>query len=249
LKGELPDVGIEDLWAHSIIEGSVLFNKPDKRWGKTTAQETSDMLGQTTIGPWQITVWNVHDTYGPPYGSKDEWSNAEVYAWARDNPVIQAKMISDYIQLSYDDYGVRTPYAIQRYFWLEAYAKGDIGQGEWTKSPVAKSPTGKWEDLTPEMKRDTGFYAKQVLLGNKHNQTGLLFWLWVTGDEEAICDTLRAWKHQKHRVWNDKKKMAVLTKEPGNFMIMPDDVIFPEKFPEFREYLKGIVKEIIEEEE
>ncbi len=246
LKGETDLVQLEDLWAHSIMEGSVLFNKPEKRWGKTTAEETSDMLGQTTIGPWQITVWNVKDFYGIPYGVKPEWSNAEVYAYCRDHPEIQAKMIADYIQKSYLDYGTRSPYAIQRYFWLEPFVKGEIGQGEWTKSPVAKSPTGKWEDLTPEMKRDTGFYAKQVLLGRRYNQHGLLFWLWVTGDTEAIKETLRTWKNEVKHVWRDER--AVPTEEPGNFTIRPDDVIFCDCHPEYKYDLRKIIIETLEEE-
>lgn len=246
MNGEVLLVGIEDLWAHAIKEGSVLFNKPDKRWGKTTAEETSDMLGQTTIGPWQITIWNVKDIYGPPYGVKKEWTNAEVYAWAREHPDIQAKMIADYIQLSYEDYGKRSPYAIQRYFWLDAFVKGEIGQGEWTKSPVAKSPTGKWEDLTPEMKRDTGFYAKQLLLGTEYNQHGLLFWQWVTGDTDAIKDTLLTWKNTKKHVWQDGK--AVPTNEPGNFAIHPEDVIWCDCHPEYKQEIKQLIKDVLEED-
>lgn len=245
MKGGAKLVGIEDLWAHAVKEGAVLFNKPDKLWGKTTAEETHDMLGQTTIGPWQITVWNVKDIYGPPYGVKKEWSNAEVYVWCREHPEIQAKMISDYIQLSYTDYGLRSPYAIQRYFWLEAYVKGEIGQGKWTNRPVAIPPSGNWKDLTPEMLRNTGFYAKQLLLGSQHNQHGLLFWLWVTGDIEAIKDTLRVWRDQKKLIWQDGK--IVKTEEPGNFAIQPGDLIFCDCHPEFKEKLKGLVKQILEE--
>ncbi len=246
LQGQDSLVGLEDLWAHANIEGSVLFEQPEKRWGKTIARETSDMLGQTTIGPWQITIWNVHDIYGPPYGVEGEWTNAEVYEWAREHPRIQAKMITDYIQLSYEDYGKRAPYAIQRYFWLEAYVKGEIGQGEWTKSPVAKSPTGRWEDLTPEMKRHTGFYAKQVLLGNAYNQHALLFWLWVTDDMHAIRETLRTWKFEQKRVWEDDK--AVLTDEPGNFAIYPEDMLFCDCHPHYREDIKRIAREVLEED-
>lgn len=246
-RGEAELVGLEDLWTHALQEGAVLFNIPDKLWGKTTAEETSDMLGQTTIGPWQITIWNVKDIYGPPYGVKKDWSNAKVYIWCREHPLIQAKMIADYIQKSYVDYGKRGPYAIQRYFWLEAYVKGEIGQGEWTKSPVAKSPTGRWQDLTPEMKRNTGFYAKQILLGCHHNPHGLLFWLWVTGDIEAIKETLRTWKHQKKLIWKDGK--IVPTDEPGNFAIKPEDVIFCDCHPEFKKMLKEIVIQILEEKE
>src|SRR5690242_11044263 len=62
-----PDVGLEDLWAHALKEGRLLFNKPEARWGKTGPKETADMLGQTTIGVWQITVRNVQKEYGPPY--------------------------------------------------------------------------------------------------------------------------------------------------------------------------------------
>ena len=121
-----------------------------------------------------------------------------------------------------------------------------MGQGPWTNSPVAKPPSGNWKDITPEMMRNTGFYAKQVLLGNNYNQNTLLFWLWVTGDEEGILETLRAWRDQKKLVWKDDR--GVPTDEPGNFAIQPEDVIFPEKYPQFREYLKGLVKRVLEEE-
>jgi hypothetical protein len=50
-EGKWPLVGLEDLWAESIQEGRGLMNDPDRRWGRTTAQETKDMIGQTTIGP------------------------------------------------------------------------------------------------------------------------------------------------------------------------------------------------------
>ena len=75
-------------------------------------------------------------------------------------------MIIDYIQLSYETFGKRTPYAIQRYFWLEPFVKGELGQAEdWTRSVVAKPPPGgTWQDLTPAMKADTGFYAKHLHL-------------------------------------------------------------------------------------
>ena len=240
MKGEASLVQLEDLWTHALQEGAVLFNKPDKLWGRTGPLETKDMLGQTTIGPWQMTIWNVKDIYGPPYGVKQEWSNEEVYRFCRERPRLQAKMITDYIQKSYEDYGKHSPYAIQRYFWLEAYVKGDIGQGLWYKSPVAVSPTGRWEDLTPEMKRDTGFYAKQVLLGHPGNKHGLLFWLWVTKDYNAIEDALLTWKEQKKRVWEDGK--AVLTDEPGRFAIQPEDIRFCQCHPDYRDFVLAMLE-------
>jgi hypothetical protein len=244
-RGEAQLVGLEDLWAHALKEGASLFNKPDKLWGKTTAEETRDMLGQTTIGPWQMTIQNVREIYGPPYGVKKDWTNTQAYEYVRAHPEIQAKMIIDYIQLSYTDYGVRGPYAIQRYFWLEAYVKGEIGQGDWQKSPVASPPDGNWKNLTPAMMRDTGFYAKQLLLGSRYNQYGLLFWLYVTQDANAIRDTLRTWKHQKIYVWKGDK--AVPTDEPGKFAIPPSDVIYPEKYPEIRDDLREIARQVYEE--
>ena len=241
-KGKWPLVSLEDLWAHAIKEGRSLFNKPEKRWGRTTAQETHDMIGQTTIGPWQITVTNVKNIYGPPYGVKKEWTNKQVNDYCREHPEIQAMMISDYIQLSYDDYGLRSPYAIQRYFWLEAYAKGEIGQGAWDKSPLAVPPSGNWKDITPEMKRDTGFYAKQLLLGSKYNKHGLLYWLYITKDYEAIKDVFRTWKDQVHHVW--KGDRAVPTTEPGNFAIKPEDFKYCTDDPEFHQTLLKLLKEV-----
>lgn len=221
-------VSIEDMWTHALQEGAVLFNQPDKLWGPTTAEETADMLGQTTIGPWQITVWNVKDTYGPPYGLKPNLKNNDVIKWAKANPIIQARMIADYIQLSYETYGKRSPYAIQRYFWLEPFAKGESGLSkEWWKSPVAKPPAGKtWKDLTPEMIKDTGFYGKQIICGHPHQKRGLLYWLAVTADIAAIDDVLNVWKNEKKCTWDENKKIAVMTNENGNFELKPDDLQF-----------------------
>lgn len=241
-KGKWPLVSIEDLWAHAIKEGRSLFNKPDKRWGRTTAAETHDMIGQTTIGPWQITVTNVKNIYGLPYGVSKDWTNTQVNDYCREHPEIQAMMISDYIQLSYDDYGLRSPYAIQRYFWLEAYAKGEIGQGPWDSSPLAVPPSGKWEDITPEMKRNTGFYAKQLLLGSKYNKHGLLYWLYITKDFEGIKDVFKTWKNQVRYVW--KEDRAVPTDEPGNFAIKPEDFKYCTDNPEFHQTLLKLLKEV-----
>lgn len=253
-------VGLEDLWAHSLQEGLILFNQPDRLWGRTTAEETADMIGQTTVGPWQMTIWNIRDNYGPRYGVDPNWSNAEINSFCRRHPEIQAKMIIDYIQLSYESFGERSPYAIQRYFWLEAYVRGDIGQSDdWTRSPVAHPPAGgTWEDLTDEMKADTGFYAKQVLMGTNYTDTGLLFWLAVTGDTDAIRDVLRTWRDQRRIVIPEEGSNVrgeviegvnyVLTDVPGGFAISPDDVIYYNEFPEIQDEIRGLITEIAEED-
>lgn len=245
--GKWPLVGLEDLWAESIKEGGILFNKPEKRWGKTTAAETKDMIGQTTIGPWQITVGNVKNEYGLPYGVKSDWSNNEVMEYCRAHPEIQAKMISDYIQKAYTAYGRRGPYGIQRYFWLEAYVKGEIGQGAWDKSVLPNPPDGDWKKLTPEMKADTGFYAKQLFCGSVHNPHSLLYWLSVTGDDDGIRDALRVWRDQKLMVWDAAKNDAVLTDRPGNFAIHPEDLKYMEAFPEQHARVKALVLEVLAE--
>ena len=41
--------------------------------------------------------------------------------------------------------------------------------------------------------RETGFYAKQLLLGSRFNPEGLLYWLYVSGDLQAIRQTLQTW--------------------------------------------------------
>lgn len=260
--GEAPLVGLEDVWSHSLQEGLALFNKPDQLWGRTTAKQTADMIGQTTIGPWQMTLWNIRDNYGPRYGIDPAWANAELYAFCREHPDIQAKMIIDYIQLSYETFGQRTPYAIQRYFWLEPFVKGELGQAEdWTKSVVAKPPPGgSWQDLTPAMKADTGFYAKQILMGAPYTKSGLLFWLHVTEDADGARDVLRTWRDQKKIVVaddieaQDKQDTMVmenihyrLTDEPGGFAIEPDDVIYYKDQPETHQAVRRLVGEVMGE--
>lgn len=246
-EGRWPLVGLEDLWVEAIQEGAGLFNQPDRRWGLTTAAETKDMLGQTTIGPWQITVTNVKTKYGLPYGVNPDWPDAKVYTYCRDHPEIQARMICDYIQEAYTKYGRRGPYGIQRYFWLEGYTRGWIGQGAWDKSVLPEPPGGDWTRLTPEMKADTGFYAKQILVGWRGNPRGLLYWLWVTGDVDAIRDTLRTWRDQRLMVWDESIGDAVLTDQPGNFAVHPDDLRYVAAFPECYADLVRLVNEVLAE--
>ncbi|MCP4594598.1 MAG: hypothetical protein GY842_28030 [bacterium] len=247
--GKWSAVGLEDLWVEAIQEGASLFNDPQRCWGRTTAVETKDMLGQTTIGPWQITITNVKTVYGLPYGVQSDWPNDRVYAFCRAHPEIQAGMIADYVQEAYTRYGRRGPYGIQRYFWLEAYVRGWIGQGTWDESVLPTPPDGDWCKLTPEMKADTGFYAKQVLLGWRGNPRGLLYWLWVTGDEDAIRDALRAWRDQRKMVWDDVRSDAISTSQPGGFAIQPADLRHLLEFPECYGVVERIVREVLEEKE
>jgi hypothetical protein len=246
-EGRWRSVGLEDLWVEAIQEGASLFNKPDRRWGRTTAAETKDMIGQTTIGPWQITVTNVRTKYGLPYGVKPEWSESEVYAFCRDHPEVQVKMIADYIQEAYTDYGRRSPYGIQRYFWLEGYTRGWIGQGTWDDSVLPIPPDGDWTKLTPEMKADTGFYAKQVLLGWRGNKRGLLYWLCVTDDDQAIRVTLRTWRDQKRMTWDEAAGRAVRTDEPGGFAVRPEDLKHLAAFPEYHARVTDIAAGVLRE--
>jgi hypothetical protein len=245
--GRWPAVGLEDLWVEAIQEGASLFNDPDRRWGKTTAQETKDMIGQTTIGPWQITITNVKTTYGLPYGVRPGWPDEKIYAYCRDRPEIQAKMIADYVQEAYTQFGRRGPYGIQRYFWLEGYVRGWIGQGRWDRSVLPTPPDGDWTKLTPAMKADTGFYAKQVLVGWRGNPRGLLYWLWVTGDTTAIREVLRTWRDQRRMSWDEDTAEAVLTDEPGFFAIHPEDLKYAKAFPECHATLLRIVNDVLAE--
>ena len=242
--GKWPDVELTDLWAHAIKEGSVLFNAPERRWGKTGPEETADIIGQTTIGPWQMTIQNVKHKYGPKYGVDPAWDDEAVYTFCRDNPKVQASMISDLIQENYDLLGKRSPYAIQCYFWLEAYAKREIGQGPWDKRVLPTAPDGDWKKLTPEMKADTGFYAKQLVCGSPTNHYGLLYWLAVTEKDAEIADLLRTWKNQYHRAWDAKSGTTIRTAQPGNFAIGEEDLKYLAAFPAEHARVLGILKQL-----
>ena len=219
-----PDVGLEDLWAHAIQEGRTLFNDDKARWGRTGPRETKDMIGQTTVGPWQLTTTNIQNEYGVPYGVHADWTMKQVFDFCESHPAVQAGMICDYIQKSYSMLGTRSPYAIQRYFWLEAFVKNEIGQGQWDKSVLPTPPDGDWKKLTPAMKADTGFYAKQILLGYKTKSDGLLYWLWVTGDLDAISATLSMWKTQHDGTWNDAKQTVDWVESSGRFAVKEEDL-------------------------
>ena len=221
--GRWLDVGLEDLWAHALKEGRTLFADPKARWGRTTAAQTRDMIGQTTIGPWQMTIRNVQKIYGLPYGVRYDWPTEDVFHFIEARPTVQAGMICDYIGNSYASLGVRGPFSIQRYFWLSAFVKGEIGQGAWDKSVLPVAPDGDWTKLTYAMKRDTGFYAKQILLGTEYNPRGLLYWLWVTDDLDAIRATFEAWKSQRDGTWNEGPGEVIYLESTGRFTIGADD--------------------------
>jgi len=244
-------VGLEDLWTHACQEGQVLFRQPERLWGKTGAEETADMIGQTTIGPWQLTVQNIRNVYGPPYGVDPAWDNARIYTFCREHPEVQAAMIIDYIQRSYEAFGRRGPYSIQRYFWLEPFVRGELGQGVWYESPVAKAPDGDWSKLTAEMKRNTGFYAKQIVLGARYTQRGLVYWLAASGDHEGAREVLRTWRDQRRVVADAEVQGETggyrLTDEPGGFAIAPEDIIFPDNELERREALQTLAAEVLAE--
>lgn len=241
-NGRAPLVELADLWAECLQEGRSLFDKPDRLWGPTGPAETLDLIGQTTLGPWQLTDWNIRDVYGAPYGVKQEWKLSELSDFCRAHPEVHAKMIADYIQNAYGTYGTRSPYGIQQYFWLEAYLKGEIGQGDWRK-PVLVMPEkpGMKPNITPETMKQTGFYAKQILLGHGHNPHGLLFWLWVAQDDAGITAALTRWRDQKRWTWDAEKKSPQRTDAPGGFAVRPDDVKGCACHPAFGPALRALV--------
>jgi len=248
-EGRWPLVGLEDLWAEAIKEGTVLFNRPERRWGLTTADETADMLGQNTIGPWQITVRNVRYIYGRPYGIEPDWPDVKVYTFCRDNPDIQARMIADYIQEAYEKYGRRSPYGIQCYFSLRAFVRGTIGMGRWDQSVLPAAPGGNPALISPQDKANTGFYAKQLLLGTRTQPHGLLYWLWVTGDLDAIREVLRVWRDQRCFVWDEIRQKPRLTNVDGLFAIQPDDLKYLAVFPGCCPAVQPLVREVLAERE
>ncbi len=234
-EGKWPDVGLEDLWAHAIKEGRGLFNDPEKRWGDTGPEMTGDMIDQTTVGPWQVTLDNIQNRYGEPYGVDPDWEKERVYSYMRRHPEHQAAIASDIIQRNYDDWSVRGPFAIQSYFWLLAYVKGEIGQADWDVSVLS--------DEDRSMK-ETGFYAKQIVCGSKTNPYGLLYWLWATGKPDEIRQVLETWKNQKEVRWNEEKKRFVRGADNAMLAIKPQDLRYLKKFPEAHGDVSEIAKEV-----
>lgn len=246
--GLWPDVGLEDLWAEAVKEGAVLFNRPERRWGLTRSDDSLTLAGQKTLGPWQMTVSNIKNAYGLPYGIEPEWSDTQVYRFCRARPELQARMIADYIQEAYSLYGRRGPYGIQRYFALSPFVRGEIGRGEWD-DPVLPSGSGGPSSLSAAAKAGTGFYGKQLLLGTYACPRGLLYWLWVTGDFEGIRRTLRTWRDQRLMVWDAARNRPVLTEEDADFDIRPEDLKYLEQFPECHADLVELVREVQAEKE
>lgn len=188
-EGHYELVGMEDLWATALKEGRTLFSSK-KLWSATPPGQTEDMLGQTTIGPWQITIANARE-FGALHGVVKTWSDSQVSSFLETRPVVQARIAADFIEASYSNFGRRAPLAIQSYFWLEAFAEKRIGQGPWYASVLSKSPGQMTQ---------TGFYAKQMLLGSRFNPEGLLYWLYRTGDEPAVRETLALWKLKGYEI-------------------------------------------------
>ena len=169
-------VGLEDLWAIALKEGRTLFGS-SSLWGITGPAETGDMLGQSTIGPWQIALQN---------GREGCLRYRLKFSELEKNHELQARIAADLIEEAYKTLGKRTPLAIQKYFWLDAFLAKRIGQGHWYASVLSADASAR---------QQTGFYAKQVLLGSRFNPEGLLYWLYVTGDRKEIERVLRAWQN------------------------------------------------------
>src|SRR5262249_29476751 len=170
--------------------------------------QSRDMLGQTTLGPWQITLANARE-YGAPYGIHNEWTDSQLISFVQGQPGTQARLAADFIEDSYRDYGLRSPLAVQRYFWLDGFLQKKIGQGPWYNSVLA---------LHPNEMSQTGFYAKQLLLGSRYNPDGLLYWLWISGDEEAIRATLDRWKRDGYPITPTDLKYCGCEPAFGSFL-------------------------------
>jgi hypothetical protein len=84
-------------------------------------------------------------------------------------------------------------------------------------------------------------------LGWRGNPRGLLYWLWVTGDTEAIRDALRTWRDQKVMIWDATAGDAVATNEPGDFAIYPADLQYVKAFPECHAELTKLALEVLME--
>jgi len=205
--GQYKLVGVEDLWATALKEGRTLFGTKNM-WGPTGPAQTKDMLGQTTIGPWQITMANARD-YGAAYGIHPEWTDSKLVTFLQAQPGIQARLAADFIEDSYRQYGLRSPLGIQRYFWLDGFLQKKIGEGPWYNSVLALHP--------PEMSQ-TGFYAKQLLLGSRFNPQGLLYWLWINGDKAAIRAALDRWKRDGYPITQEDLKYCGCDPAFGNFL-------------------------------
>jgi hypothetical protein len=248
-EGRWPLVGLEDLWAEAIKEGAVLFNRPERRWGWPDADKAVYELAQKAIGPWQITIRNIRHVYGRPYGIEPDWPDPQVYEYCRDHPEIQASMAADYIQEAYEKYGRRGPYGIQRYYSLRAFVRGEIGAGAWDSPVVPAGRGGKASPSTRAMKVNTGFYAKQVLLGTRANPHGLIYWLWVTGDHDGIRDVLQTWYDQRLFAWDDARQKPLATDTAGRFAIRPEDLKYLSVRPECRERVEEWVRNLLAEPE
>lgn len=173
-------VGLEDLWTAALKEGKTLF-KNSNLWKATYPSRTHDMLGQTSIGPWQLTLSTARKFY--PMKRKP-LTDSELLNGLEQNPETQAEIAASIFESSYKSYGQRSPMAIQNYFWLEPFQKKEIAQGPWYASVLA---------INPQDRRNTGFYAKQFLLGSRFNPEGLLYWLYITRDHTAVREALRTW--------------------------------------------------------
>ena len=239
-------VGLEDLWAEAIKEGAVLFNKPDRRWGLTKAAGGPDNFTQSTVGPWQMTLNNIVNVYGEEYGIDPDWTNWRAYEYCRENPEILASMAADYLQESYSRYGRRGPYAIQRYYALNTFVRGQIGQGPWDRSVSAAPPGVDPALVSPEAKANTGFYAKQVLLGTRANPRGLLYWLWVSGDMDGIREVLQTWRDQRRLRWDEETNKPVLTDAPGGFAIRQEDLKYLAIVPACQRQIAALIEPPVE---
>ncbi len=230
-QGKAPLVELTDLWAVVSQEGTYvtagnILNYWGMNYGDGTLRAMEETRDDTFIGPWRLDTKDILK-YGPDCGATGTLD--QIIQSFADNSKLEVMIVASKLQDLYAQFGKRSPYALQSYFNLEAYLKGEIGQGKWDDYILVKYPP-----VTPEKLKATGFYGKQLLMGSNTDPSyhyiaklecpyGMMYWIWVSRDYDGIKQTLLTWKNQVKWVWDHDKNAPVATAEPGNFGITQED--------------------------
>ncbi|MFA5669097.1 MAG: hypothetical protein WC967_07625 [Balneolaceae bacterium] len=126
----------------------------------------------------------------------------------KDKPTLHVQVIASLVQANYNWLGVRNPFAVRAYYWLDYQQY--LNPNSWL-GPVHIS------DITLR-----GDYGKQVTLGNSYNDRGFLFWYLVTGDYAAVEQINKQWKDEPARI----TKADLMTLKNEGFIHYSDEIYF-----------------------
>jgi len=165
------------------------------------------MRGDSRFGPWRMPLDMARRTLGAEYGINPSWSDDEVARFIMERPVVQASLAADRLQRLYLDFGPRSPLALQ----------------VWLTTAIPANPDN-WRQEVARLDSDAVPFARRILLGDRSEPRGLLYWLAVDSKEQELKQTLVMWKAFTRFNWETGQRAPIRLNEKGSMPVRPAEI-------------------------